>query len=224
MVSVVIPAAGAGSRLGGQPKQFRQLGDAPLLFHTAQVFDQHPDVDNLVVVGEHQSLDFIKDILSPLEKLSEVVVGGATRQESVYAGLCALSDTTSVVLIHDAARPFISASIISSVIKSTVTYGAAAVAVPVSDTVRYGGSGQFTKTIPREGLYLMQTPQGFNYALLLGAFQDASLSEATDDVAVIEQLGYAVQIVTGDSHNIKITTQSDWNWAQRMWGHMEDAQ
>jgi len=222
MVAVVIPAAGSGTRLGGKPKQFRHLGGAPLLFHTAQVFDRHPDVTELVVVGDSPSLGHIKEILSPLSKLSQVVIGGATRQESVLAGLNALGDSTSVVLIHDAARPFISDSMISSVIRSAIAHGAAAAAMPVTDTVRYGDNGHFTTSISRDGLYAMQTPQGFKFSLLLDAFQHAKLSEATDDVAIMEQMGHCVQIVTGDSRNIKITTQSDWDWAQKVWGEFGD--
>ncbi|MCY4171452.1 MAG: 2-C-methyl-D-erythritol 4-phosphate cytidylyltransferase [Bacteroidetes bacterium] len=221
MAAVVIPAAGSGTRIGGQPKQFRQLGQAPLLFQTVRVFEQHPEVNEIVVVGDNQSIDLITDILSPLKKLSHVVVGGATRQESVYEGLLALNVSTSVVLVHDAARPFITGSMISSVIESTIKHGAAAVAVPVTDTVRYGENGRFTHVISRDGLYLMQTPQGFNYSLLVKAFKNADLSVATDDVAVMEQLGYSVHIIHGDPRNIKITTQSDWNWAQKSWEYME---
>ncbi len=218
MVAVIIPAAGSGSRLGGLSKQMRLLGDAPMLLHTAQVFDQHPAVSSLVVVGPPKNLNVIKGMLTPLKSPYQVVAGGATRQKSVEAGLKAVNESTSIVLIHDAARPFVSAQIITKVIESTKIAGAAAVAMPVTDTVRYGEEGSFTKTISRDGLYAMQTPQGFKYDLLRRAFcQAAGVSQATDDVSLMEYIGQSVRIVDGDRWNVKITTQSDWEWAQQVW-------
>ncbi len=218
MVAVIIPAAGSGSRLGGLPKQMRLLGDAPMLFHTAQAFDQHPAVSSLVVVGAPKNLSVIEGMLTPLNISCQVVAGGATRQKSVEAGLKAVSDSTRIVLIHDAARPFVSAQIITKVIKSTKIAGAAAVAMPVTDTMRYGEDGSFAKTISRDGLYAMQTPQGFRYDLLRRAFcQAEDVSQATDDVALMEYVGQPVRIVDGDRWNLKITTQSDWEWAQQVW-------
>jgi len=125
MVAVVIPAAGSGSRLGGLPKQLRRLGDAPLILQTARVFDRHPEVSCLVVVGPSNMLDTIEEILLSLKKPCQVVVGGATRQESVQAGLAALTESTTIVLIHDAARPFISERVITDVIGSAKAHGAA---------------------------------------------------------------------------------------------------
>ena len=218
MVAVIIPAAGSGSRLGGLPKQMRRLGDNPMLLHTAQVFDQHPSVSTLVVVGPSKNLDAIKKILTSLKKPCEVVPGGTTRQKSVEAGLRAVHKSTGIVLIHDAARPFISAQIVTKVIEATKNTGAAAVAIPVTDTVRYAEDGCFARTISRDGLYAMQTPQGFQYDLLQKAFRQAGgISDATDDVALMEHIGQSVQIIEGDRSNIKITTPSDWEWAQQMW-------
>ena len=217
MVAVVIPAAGSGSRLGGQPKQLRTLGNAPLLFHTAQVFDHHPQVTNLVIAAAESSVEVYTEILQPLTKPYEVVMGGKTRQESVMAGFSQLSLSTSAVLIHDAARPFITQQVITRVIESTFTYGAAAAAVPVTDTVRYGENDRFTNTISRDGLYSMQTPQGFRDELLAEALHQGDLSAATDDVELMQHVGHDVCIVEGDPRNIKITTKSDWEWANQMW-------
>lgn len=218
MVAVIIPAAGSGSRLGGLPKQMRRLGDNPMLFHTAKVFDQHPGVSTLVVVGPPKHLDAIKKILAPLKKPCDVVPGGTTRQKSVEAGLRAVHKSTGIVLIHDAARPFISAQMITNVIEAAKNTGAAAAAIPVTDTVRYADGGYFTRTISRDGLYAMQTPQGFQYDLLQKAFRQAGgISDATDDVALMEHIGQSVQIIEGDRSNIKITTPSDWEWAQQRW-------
>lgn len=218
MVAVIIPAAGAGSRLGGLPKQMRLLGNAPMLLQTARVFERHPVVSSLVVVGPPNDLDAIEEMLLPTKKPWQVVAGGATRQKSVEEGFRAIVGLTSIVLVHDAARPFVSTQIITNVIESTMHTGAAAVAVPVTDTVRYGEGGSFTQTISRDGLYAMQTPQGFKYNLLRRAFQEAGdVSQLTDDVSLMEHIGQSVQIVEGDRWNLKITTQSDWEWAQRVW-------
>ncbi len=215
MVSVIIPAAGTGSRLGDTPKQFRLLGAGRLLLHTAKVFDHHPLVSELVVVGPQDNLAFTRDFLGQLKTPFKVVQGGETRQKSVQAGFEALSESTEIVLIHDAARPFVSSEMIKKVIQSTKITGAAAVALPVTDTVRYGEEDRFTKSISRDGLYAMQTPQGFKYDLLQRVFsQSENISHATDDVELMGAIGQAVQIVEGDSWNIKITTKPDWELAE----------
>ena len=217
MVAVVIPAAGQGTRLGGLPKQLRRLGDTPMLLKTARAFDQHPAVSSLVVVGRSDAFPFINEILLPLEKPWQIVTGGRTRRESVEAGVKALNESVEIVLIHDAARPFISERIITDVIESVKIHGAAAAALRVTDTVRYGEKGHFTNTVSRKGLYAMQTPQGFKYRLLRNAFCQAGMSaDITDDVALMNHIGQEVHIIQGDHSNIKITTQSDWEWAKRM--------
>ncbi len=222
MVAVVIPAAGSGSRLGGVPKQLRVMGHDSVLYHTVRTFDHHPAITQIVVAAASNALEITKEILMPMEKPCQVVSGGATRQESVQAGLNALNEPVQIVLIHDAARPFVSEQLITKVVASTETHGAAAVALPVADTVRYGERGFFTESISREGLYAMQTPQGFKYDLLMDAFQRAkdNISAATDDVALLYHIGKKVKIIDGDQMNFKITTQSDWEWALKMWKNM----
>ena len=218
MVAAVIPAAGVGSRLGGLPKQMRLLGGAPVLFRTASVFDQHPAISSIVVAAHPNSLDVTREMLVPLSSPCSVVSGGSTRQESVIAGLSAVMEDVSIVLIHDAARPFVSDQIINDVIEAVKNTGAAAVASPIQDTVRYGNEGLFTKTASRDGLYAMQTPQGFRRNLLVKAtHQTGGYLPATDDVALMQRIGQPVRIVEGDPRNIKITTRSDWEWAQKMW-------
>ena len=134
------------------------------------------------------------------------------------AGVNALHTSVEIVLVHDAARPFISERIITDVIESVKIHGAAAAALPITDTVRYGEHDCFTKSVSREGLYAMQTPQGFKYTLLQKAFRLAGKSrKITDDVALMDHIGQAVHIIHGDRSNIKITTQSDWEWAQKIW-------
>ena len=218
MVAAVIPAAGKGSRLGGLPKQMRLLGGAPVLFRTTSIFDQHPAISSIVVVAHPDALEDTKEILKPLSKLYSVLAGGATRQESVMAGVAAVKEDVSIVLIHDVARPFVSARVISDVIEAVENTGAAAAALPIQDTVRYGNEGLFTKTASRDGLYAMQTPQGFRRSLLIKAMhQDSGHLWATDDVALMQRIGQPVRIVEGDPRNMKITTQSDWEWAKNIW-------
>lgn len=218
MVAAVIPAAGTGSRLGGLPKQMRLLGGAPMLFRTTSIFDQHPAISSIVVVAHPDALEATTEILKPLSKPCSVLPGGATRQESVMAGVGAVEEDVSIVLIHDVARPFVLDQVITNVIEAVENTGAAAAAIPIQDTVRYGNEGLFTKTASRDGLYAMQTPQGFRRNLLIKAMhQNSGYPQATDDVALMQRIGQPVRIVEGDPRNIKITTQSDWEWAQNIW-------
>lgn len=218
MVAAVIPAAGTGSRLGGLPKQMRLLGGAPMLFRTTSIFDQHPAISSIVVVAHPDALEATREILRPLSKPCIVLPGGATRQESVMAGVGAVEEDVSIVLVHDVARPFVLDRVISDVIEAVENTGAAAAALLIQDTVRYGNEGLFTKTASRDGLYAMQTPQGFRRNLLIKAMhQNSGYPQATDDVALMQRLGQPVRIVEGDPRNIKITTQSDWEWAQNIW-------
>ena len=218
MVAAVIPAAGMGTRLGGLPKQMRLLGGAPVLFRTTSIFDRHPAISSIVVVAHPDALEDTREILKPLNKPCSVLAGGATRQESVMAGVAAVTEDVSIVLIHDVARPFVSARVISDVIEAVEKTGAAAAALPIQDTVRYGNEGLFTKTASRDGLYAMQTPQGFRRSLLIKAMhQESGHLWATDDVALMQRIGQPVRIIEGDPRNMKITTQSDWEWAQNIW-------
>ncbi len=189
-----------------------------MLFRTTSIFDQHPAISSIVVVAHPDALEATREILRPLSKPCIVLPGGATRQESVMAGVGAVEEDVSIVLIHDVARPFVLDRVISDVIEAVENTGAAAAALPIQDTVRYGNEGLFTKTASRDGLYAMQTPQGFRRNLLIKAMhQNSGYPQATDDVALMQRLGQPVRIVEGDPRNIKITTQSDWEWAQNIW-------
>lgn len=189
-----------------------------MLFRTTSIFDQHPAISSIVVVAHPDALEATTEILKPLSKPCSVLPGGATRQESVMAGVGAVEEDVSIVLIHDVARPFVLDRVITDVIEAVENTGAAAAAIPIQDTVRYGNEGLFTKTASRDGLYAMQTPQGFRRNLLIKAMhQNSGYPQATDDVALMQRIGQPVRIVEGDPRNIKITTQSDWEWAQNIW-------
>jgi 2-C-methyl-D-erythritol 4-phosphate cytidylyltransferase len=226
-VAILVPAAGQGKRLGGNRKQFRRLGGQPLLVQTLRVFERHPEVNYILVAAPDETVAILEAELHNvgLSKLVAVVPGGETRQESVAAALGHIPPDVGVVLVHDAVRPFVEAQQISDIIYAVRVVGAAALAIPVVDTMRQGRSGVFEKTVPRDALYRMQTPQGFWRAWFqeAHAWAAAQRIEATDDVELVQRLGHTVQIVPGNPRNIKITTPADWELALLLWPHWEAA-
>ncbi len=220
-VAVLVPAAGRGRRLGGTPKQFRALGGQPLLAQVLLVFERHPTVGHLVVAAPTgQTTDVARRLRTQgLDGLTAVVEGGNSRQASVRNALRAVPTSVKVVLVHDAARPFVSAAQVEAVVQSTATAGAASLAVPVADTLRRGGEAVLGETVPRDGLYRMQTPQAARRGWLETAHRRAAAREvaATDDVALLQQAGYEVHLVRGHRRNFKITTPEDWALARRLW-------
>lgn len=224
-VAVLIPAAGQGTRLGGNRKQFRRLGGEPLLVQTLRVFERHHEIDYLLVAAPAEATQALEAELRRvgLSKLMAVVAGGATRQASVHAALAAVPEDVDVVLVHDAVRPFVESGHLSAVIQAVRTDGAAALALPVVDTMRYGVELCFGETVPRTGLFRMQTPQGFRRDWIEEAYAQAAPQPnfATDDVELVQRIGLPVQIIEGSPRNIKITTPEDWALAQLLWPHWE---
>jgi len=220
-VAVLIPAAGQGKRLGGTRKQFRSLGGKPLLVQTLLLFDRHPEVDHIVVSAPKETVDILRAELEDagLSKLTDIVTGGSTRQDSVAAALRVVPKAVDVILVHDAVRPFVERAHISVVIAKVRAEGAAALAVPMADTVRRGEEGQFQETVPRRKLYRMQTPQGFRKSWFEEAHRMAKRLQvqSTDDVDLVQNIGCPVQIVPGGSLNFKITTPDDWELATMIW-------
>lgn len=220
-VAVLIPAAGHGTRLGGARKQFRSLGGDPLLLQTLRVFEHHDEVDKLFVAAPADTTGPLEDALrgAGLEKLGAVVAGGTTRQASVGVALHVVPEEVGIVLVHDAVRPFVKPVHISNVIRTVRHHGAAALALPVSDTLRRAFGTIFGETVPRESLYRMQTPQGFRRDWFEEAHERARQYGyfATDDVDLVQRAGYTVQIVEGCPRNVKITTPGDWEMAQVLW-------
>jgi 2-C-methyl-D-erythritol 4-phosphate cytidylyltransferase/2-C-methyl-D-erythritol 2,4-cyclodiphosphate synthase len=201
-VSVIIAAAGAGRRLGSAtPKQMLDIGGGTLLDYSTAAFVRHPRVSDVVVVlSEPMALPGVR-----------VVVGGARRQDSVANGFDAVASDADVVLIHDAARPFVTADLIDRTIDAAASHGAAIAALQSRDTVkRVAADGVITGTIPREQIYLAQTPQGFRHDVLARAIAlGRSGVEATDEAALAERAGFTVHVVDGDPGNVKITTEED---------------
>ncbi|MEM6288425.1 MAG: 2-C-methyl-D-erythritol 4-phosphate cytidylyltransferase [Bacteroidota bacterium] len=215
-VGVVLPAGGSGLRMGGEAKQFRRLGDAPVLVQSLRAFARHPEVGPAVVVVPDGEEGPTASMLSAFDIQAAVVAGGATRQASVANGVAALPEAVSFVLVHDAVRPFVSADVISRVVAAVREVGAAAAAVPVADTLRRGDGDRFEATVDREGLWAMQTPQAARRDWLLAASALGG-EVATDEVGLLQAAGHTVRIVEGDSRNLKITRRPDWDLALALW-------
>ena len=218
-VGVVLPAAGKGLRLGGARKQFRLLDGKPLLYWSARIFDAHPAIEAIVVVAPADGIEQARDSVDRVAKVCAVVPGGRTRQASVQRGLEALPGAVDSVLIHDAVRPFVTSAMVSAVVETIRQDGAGALAIPVADTLRAAMDGRFAATVPRDGLYRMQTPQGARRAWLSEAFARATAEgwQATDDVDLLQRAGFEVPIVEGSALNFKITTPADWDMARSIW-------
>lgn len=221
---VLVVAAGRGSRAGaGLPKQFRRLGGEPLIARTLRLFLSRADVASVVPVIHADDRDLFAAATHGLapdlrSRLSEPAIGGATRQDSVKAGLEALAgvhgaDARDIVLIHDGARPFASQALIDRAIESARRHGAAVPGCPVFDTVKeIAPDGRIVGTPERAKLRAVQTPQAFDLGLILAAHRRASQDgrqDLTDDAAVAEYSGHGVFVFEGDPENAKITTTED---------------
>ena len=209
-VSAIIAAAGAGRRLGGaKPKQLLDIGGGSMLSHSLRAFLEHPRVDEVVLVKPAGPLTLGLGGAGSTQKL-RTVDGGARRQDSVANGFDAVDARSDVILIHDAARPFVSADLISRTIDAAAEHGAAIVALQSRDTVKRVDAGVIVDTIPRETIYLAQTPQGFRRDVLAAAVKLGREGvEATDEAGLAERAGFMVHVVDGDPGNVKITTAED---------------
>jgi 2-C-methyl-D-erythritol 4-phosphate cytidylyltransferase len=220
-VGVIIPAAGRGKRMGTKvSKQFLPLGDKPVLIHTLMVFETHPEVDEIVVVAGAGEVSRVEEMVAQygLEKISAVATGGQERQDSVRSGLEHLQ--TEWVLVHDAARPFVTHGHITELLKVVRLHGAAILAVPVKDTIKQvDPAGIVERTPDRQSLWAVQTPQAFRRSLLVQAHQRALEQgmTGTDDAMLVEELGIDVRVVMGDYQNIKLTTPEDLAIAEAIW-------
>lgn len=226
---MVLPAAGQARRFGsGENKIWAPLAGRFVLEWTLAAFQNHPGVDSITLVGGETDLERLRSASAPFSKVRAIVLGGATRSESVKNGLYSLPPETELVLVHDAARPLVSAEVIDRVIEATRRVGACVPGLPLSDTVkRTDSNGIVHSTIPRvhkteletlSGLTAVQTPQGARVALLRLAYEryDYTSSEPTDEASLIEALGEPVQIVPGDHRNLKITRPEDIALAQSL--------
>ena len=216
----IILAGGKGTRMGivDQPKQFIDIYGKPIVVHTIEAFDIHEQIDAIAVVCLKEWHEDIKIWTRKFElnKVKWIVDGGATRQESVLAGLKAIEEdvkSDDIVVIHDAARPLISHRIIVNNIEGAKEYGAVDTVIPATDTIIQSKDDSTISAIPvRKELYLGQTPQSFKYSIIMDAHKSAAkskLQDSTDDCRVVLNYGEKVHLVSGDKLNFKITTMED---------------
>ena len=233
-VTAIVAAGGRGERLGAaQPKQMLVLGGRSILERTVQLLLDHPAINEVIVALPANLTSDLPESFERVPKALRVVAGGPRRQDSVANAFAAVSDQTDVVLIHDAARPFASASLVSRTIDAAVETGAALAALPARDTVKRveeaaaedGGrpakAGRYVKeTLARETIHLAQTPQAFRREVLQAALAYGAREaiEVTDEATLAERAGHPVRLVEGETTNIKITTQEDFAMAEALAG------
>jgi len=218
-VAALIVAAGRGSRAGpGAPKQYRQLAGEPVLRRTLSAFATHPLISSVMAVIHEDDREAYGLASVDLPKLLDPCPGGATRQASVRAGLERLAASPpDYVLIHDGARPLVSAGLIADCISALAEHAGALAALTVTDTIRRAtAQGLAGETVDRTGLWRAQTPQAFRFGAILDAHRRASGDDFTDDVAVAAAAGIGVVMVEGDEDNIKITSAEDIRRAERI--------
>ena len=207
----VIVAAGSASRMGGIDKVMEPLCGEPMIWRTVRAFAECDAVKEIVVVTRPDLIVPIMSLCAGISKVTAVVAGGDNRQKSVSLGLNALSAKVKLAAIHDGARPLVSWQVIDRAIRAANSYGAAAPAIRVKDTIKAVQGGVVKETPDRSTLYAVQTPQVFDFDLLRGALKKAETDGAalTDDCSAVERLGMSVKIVEGDERNLKITTPMD---------------
>ena len=223
-VSVILPAAGLGTRMGREKsgisrKQFMLLEGAPILIHTIRKFLRCPSITEIVVALRAEDMDWARDLIHQEhpEKPVRVVEGGDSRQQSVENALATISPDTDLVAVHDAVRPFIDSALVERVIAEAATTGAAILGIVPVDTVKQVQRNKVRNTLPREHLVLAQTPQVFRFDLLQRAFEAARTDTftGTDEASLVERLEDAeVSVVQGSDRNIKITRPTDMELAR----------
>ena len=217
-VIAIIPAAGQGKRLQpvlDEPKQFTRLAGRPLLAHTLEAFQQCDIVDQIIIPAHPDYITRIwQDVVEKFElnKVTNVIPGGATRQDSVWQGMALLREHhPEIVIVHDAARPFITSGTIEESVSVAREFGGCVVGMPAVDTVKRVKQDIIQSTEDRRNLWTAQTPQTFRYELLLRAFEKAHEDNftGTDESMLVERLGEPVKMIQSHSINFKITTQMD---------------
>ena len=216
----IIVAAGKGERMGGsRPKAFLAVAGEAMLLRSARAFDAADAVASLVAVVPDGEIEAARSLLRPVRKPVIVVAGGERRQDSVLQGMKqAPEGFDGVVLVHDAARPFAEPELIEAVAHAAEAHGAAIPVAPVADTIKRVENGRVAFTLDRETLGAAQTPQGFRYALLARAYEEAYRARVTvtDEAAAVERLGLPVATVPGSPRNRKLTTPEDMAWAEAL--------
>jgi len=213
MIKVIIPASGTGTRFGaGIPKQFIELNGQQILKHTISRFQSISIVDEIIVAVPPGYTQHVADY--GFGKVSHIIEGGKDRASSVYLALKMLPTDSNIVLIHDGVRPFVTSKLVQNIANAVTKHGAAIAGVPITDTVKIASANLLiAKTLDRNHLWSIQTPQGFTYSIIMEAYsqaeKDCSLRNVTDDSMLVERLNIPVHVVPSCKKNIKITTQID---------------
>lgn len=221
-LGVIIPAAGQGKRMGaGFNKQFLILKGNPILVHTISLFQESGQVSEIVIVGAQEDIPVIGELAHRhnFDKVTAICKGGVQRQDSVRAGVQALSPAIQRVVVHDGARPLLTLNDFHCFLEAAKDFSAAIMAIPVKDTIKQVlDTGEVSSTLPRKHLRAVQTPQIFERDLLQKAHYRAA-SEGyygTDDASLLEWMGYPVHVIEGSQENIKVTTPEDLWLAERI--------
>jgi len=221
----IIPAAGSGSRFGGEtPKQFIEIAGAPIIVHTLRRFDECEEIGTIVVALRREQVERFEQALCAhkIRKPVRLAAGGAERSDSILNALEEASEfRPEIAVVHDAVRPFVTPERISAVIARASEIGAAILALPATDTIKEVEGGLIRRTLDRRRIWRAQTPQAFRYDLLMRANEEARAADlppsmVTDDSFLVERLGAPVAIVEGMANNIKITTQEDLVLAEKL--------
>ena len=217
-VSVIIPAAGSGRRMGGgTAKQFLPLRGEPVLVRTVRLFSRCALVDEIIIAA--LDVDATRALVGGMPKVTRIVPGGAERQDSVWAALQAVHSRPRIVAVHDAARPLLTPDVLEGVLRAAATHPAQVVAVPVQDTIKQvGPDGVVVATPDRSTLWAVQTPQVFWADVLVRAYRRAAEDgfRGTDDASLVERTGVPVRVYRGHPSNIKLTTPADFRVAEAL--------
>ena len=218
-VSAIIPAAGEGQRFGAQ-KQFKKLRGLPLVFYSIKQFYNCNRINEIVLVVPKEKIKSVQDNVSKSfsEKPILIIEGGLDRQTSVRNGIKASSKKSNLVCIHDAARPFLTQTVINNSINGCKNSDGAITAIPSNDTVKIAYNGNVKNTVERKNVWLAQTPQTFYKSKLNLAVKNGKRNKmiVTDESMLMEAMGYRVKLVVGDEDNFKITTKKDWARAEKL--------
>ncbi|TDM00897.1 2-C-methyl-D-erythritol 4-phosphate cytidylyltransferase [Macrococcus carouselicus] len=216
MYTVIIPAAGQGKRMGSdRNKVFLELDGRPVIYHTVSKFDEDASCQAIYLSARQDEVALLTELLKGFHKVKGLVIGGSERQYSIYNALKVIPPC-EVVMVHDAARPFVSQETLTELYDAACAKNAVIAAVPVKDTIKVINNGVIDHTPDRNVLWQVQTPQAFKYELLLEAYQQAAESRflGTDDASLVERLGVPVSVVVSDYDNIKLTTPEDLYFAE----------
>lgn len=221
MIGLVVPAAGQGKRLGAsKPKQFLEVAKKPLMVFTLERLTSCPEIDFVIIATSKSFVCEVEEIIEKFKipKVHEIVVGGATRQESVFSGVKACPRNTQLLFVHDAVRPFVPKPLISKLLSTISYYDGVIPGIPVRDALNLVRGSQVVKNIPREGLFHIQTPQLSKFSILKSCLEEAEKRnlDFPDESSLLLYFGYKVGIVKGSFLNFKVTYPEDFCLAETL--------